>query len=86
MSLFGFTPVKPSGSRKNSGAELERRYWPAMAAYAILAVVAWFVVGEGTVLVGGRPVEIRWLPIVVLGLMAFRTWVARSADRIRRDK
>ena len=86
MSLKENQSESASGSRKNSGDELERRYWPAMAAYAILALAAWFIVGEGKFSVGGRLVEIRLLPVVVMALMAFRTWVARSADRIRRAR
>jgi hypothetical protein len=57
-----------------------------MAAYAILAVAAWFTLGEGSILIQGRPVEIRLLPLFVLGVLAFRTWLARQADRIRRGE
>jgi hypothetical protein len=79
--------LKPAGEdRQSSGAELERKFWPAMAAYAILAVVAWFILGGGTVLIQGRPVEIRFLPLFVLGMLALRTALARQADRIRRGE
>jgi uncharacterized RDD family membrane protein YckC len=71
--------------QKSTGSELERKYWPAMAAYAILAVVAWFMIGGGTVLIGGKAVEIRVLPLIVFALMAFRTYMARLADRMRRS-
>ena len=84
MGLPEARQERTAGEQKSTGAELERKYWPAMAAYAILAVVAWFVVGEGSVRISGRPVEIRLLPVLVLGLMAFRTYMARMADRIRR--
>ncbi len=52
--------------------------------YAVLAVVAWFTIGTGSVEVFGRQVEIRWIPVFVLGTFAFRTYVAMQADRIRR--
>jgi hypothetical protein len=55
-----------------------------MAAFALLAVVIWFTVGEGKVLVFNRPVEIRWIPIFVVATFAFRTYMAREADKIRR--
>ncbi|MFP5238129.1 MAG: hypothetical protein ACLGSD_19715 [Acidobacteriota bacterium] len=72
----------PEGSRP----DLDRKYWIAMALYGVLAVLAWFTIGEGTVMVGSRPVEIRWIPIAVLGLFVVRTYVARQADRVRRGE
>ena len=55
-------------------------------AYGILAAVIWFTLGEGTVLVLGRPVEIRLIPLFVIGTFVFRTCVAREADKIRRQQ
>ena len=68
----------------DTGAGLERKYWVAMGLYAALALAAWFVIGEGTVRVNGRPVELRLIPLIVLGGFALRTWLARQADKIRR--
>jgi hypothetical protein len=62
-----------------------RKFWVAMAVYGILAALIWFTVGEGTVRAFGRPVEIRWIPLLVIGTFAFRTYVAREADKIRRQ-
>jgi hypothetical protein len=62
----------------------ERKFRIALGLYAILAVVIWFTVGEGKVLVFHRLVEIRWIPIFVVATFAFRTYIAREADRIRR--
>jgi hypothetical protein len=69
---------------KSSGPDLGGKFWMAMALYAILAALAWFTLGEGTVFVGGRPVELRLLPLVILGGLALRTVLARQADKIRR--
>ncbi len=55
-----------------------------MGAYGILAALIWFTVGEGTVLVSGRRVELRLIPLLIVGAFAFRTYVAREADKIRR--
>jgi hypothetical protein len=71
---------------KRSGSELEKKYPIALAMFVVLAVVAWFSVGEGNVMVLGRPVQLRFIPIVILALFAFRTYVAMQADRIRREK
>jgi hypothetical protein len=66
-----------------NGSELARRYPVALALYAGLAVLAWFTMGAGTVIVFGRPVEMRVIPILILGTFAFRTVMARQADKIR---
>jgi hypothetical protein len=65
-------------------AQRERKFWIAMGMYGVLAVLVWFTLGEGTTSVLGRRIEIRWIPLFVLGTFVFRSWVAREADRIRR--
>ena len=42
-----------------------------MALYAILAALAWLTMGEGAVLVYGRPVDIRLVPLIVIGGLAY---------------
>jgi hypothetical protein len=68
-----------------ASSELDRRFKVALALYAVLALLVWFTVGEGKVLVLGRPVEIRLVPLVVIGGMALRTVLARQAEKIRRS-
>jgi hypothetical protein len=65
--------------------DLDRKYWLALGLYGILALLAWFTLGEGSIRVAGRPVELRLVPLLILGLFAFRTYLARQADRIRRE-
>ena len=67
----------------STGSELDRKYWMALALYAILAVLVWFTMDAGTVLVMGRPVQMRLIPLVVIGGLALRTVLARHADKIR---
>jgi hypothetical protein len=69
-----------------SGASLDRKFWAAMAMFAVLAALAWFATGEGSVLVNGRPVELRLIPLIVIGGLALRTVLARQAEKIRRGK
>jgi len=69
---------------RKAGSELDRKFWIAMLAYGILGAVIWFTLGEGTVLAFGRPVEIRLIPLLVIGTFAFRTYIAREAEKIRR--
>jgi cytochrome bd-type quinol oxidase subunit 2 len=69
---------------RSSAAEMDRKYWIALALFAILALLVWFTMGEGKVFVLGKPVELRLLPLIVIGGLALRTVLARSADKIRR--
>jgi hypothetical protein len=62
----------------------DRKFWIALGLYGVLAVAIWFTLGEGTVLVLGRRVEIWWIPMFVIGTFVFRTYMAREADKIRR--
>ena len=66
--------------------DLERKFWVALALFGVLAALAWFTVGDGTFDVNGKPVEIRWVPLIVLGGLALKTVLARQAEKIRREK
>ena len=70
---------------KRSGSDLQKRYPMALALYAVLAVLVWFTMDAGKVFVWGKPVELRLLPLIILGGLALRTVLAAQADRIRRD-
>ena len=77
---------QPEERRGLTGAnsDLERRFPVALGLYAVLGLLVWFTMGKGAVLVHGRPVELRLLPLIVIGGLALRTVLARQADRIRR--
>jgi len=70
---------------QSAGSDLDRKFWTALALFAILAALVWFTMGEGTVLVFGRPVEMRLIPLIVIGGLALRTVLARQAEKIRRN-
>ena len=63
----------------------DRKFWIAMSLFGILAAVIWFTFGDGTVVVLGRQIEMRWIPLFVIGTFVFRTVMAREADKIRRS-
>jgi len=69
---------------KSTGSELDRKFWIALALYGVLAALAWFTVGEGTILISGRRVELRLFPLIIVGGMALKTVLARQAEKIRR--
>jgi hypothetical protein len=70
---------------RRTGSDLERRYPVALGLYVILAVLVWFTMGEDKVHILGKPVELRWLPLLIIGGLALRTVLARHAERIRKD-
>ena len=69
---------------KSAESDLDRKYWAALGMFAVLAVVVWLTMGDGSVLVFGRPVELKLIPLIVIGGMALRTVLARHAEKIRR--
>ena len=64
---------------------LERRFPIAMGLYLVLGLLVWFTMGDEKVLVHGRWVDLRLVPLIVICGLALRTVLARQADKIRRD-
>jgi hypothetical protein len=72
---------KPQGIGVNS----EKKFWIAMLLYGVLAILAWYTIGAGSVDVNGKQVQLRLVPLVIFGVLALRTVLGRHADRIRRE-
>jgi hypothetical protein len=70
---------------KDADRDLDLKFWAALAMFAVLAVLVWLTIGDGSVLVFGKPVELKLIPLIVIGGMALRTVLARKAEKIRRD-
>ena len=67
----------------------EKRFWIALAAFALLAVAAWFTLSAETLRViygpdGGPLLEIsvRGVVLALLGLFAFRSWIHHRRERL----
>ena len=69
-----------------SGAASEKKFWIAIVLYGVLAILAWYTIGAGSVDVNGKQVQVRLVPLVILGVLALRTLLGRHADRIRREE
>jgi hypothetical protein len=70
---------------KDADRDLDRKFWVALAMFAVLAVLVWLTMGDGSVLVFGKPVELKLIPLIVIGGFALRTVLARKAEKIRRE-
>jgi hypothetical protein len=64
----------------------QKRFFVAMGAYAVLALLAWFVMDASTLPGGGGQVSLRGLTLILLGFFAARTTLHWNADRIRAQK
>jgi hypothetical protein len=75
-----------SGREVLSGASpnMARKYRVALLLYAILATLSWFTL-DGKIPVGGRLVELRLVPLVIIGGLALRIVVAMKAEKIRQE-
>jgi hypothetical protein len=70
---------------ERTGDDLEKRFPIALVLYGVLALLVWFTMDAGKVMVMGRPVELRLVPLVIIGGLALRTVLARKAERIRKN-
>jgi hypothetical protein len=66
------------------GSPLEKKYWVALVLYAVLALLSWFTL-DARIPVGGRLVELKLVPLVIIGGLALRTVVAMKAEKVRRE-
>ena len=66
------------------GISLEKKYRVALVLYAGLAILSWFTL-DARIPVGGRLVEMKFIPLVIIGGFALRTMVAMRAEKIRRE-
>jgi hypothetical protein len=55
----------------------KQRLWTAMGAYAVLGVLAWFTLTER---IPSSGIEMRWLMITLLAILAVATWARRRHD------
>jgi hypothetical protein len=68
-----------------AGSPLEKKFRVALVLYAVLAALSWFTL-DGKIPVGGRLVELKLVPLVIIGGLALRTVLAMKAEKIRREE
>jgi hypothetical protein len=79
-------PRRESEGSKSTGADLDRKFWVALGLYAVLAAVVWLTMDSSKAMVGGKAVDLRLIPLLILGGLALKTVLARQADKIRRGR
>jgi hypothetical protein len=79
--------IARQGARSDQAvkSDLDRKFWGALAMFAVLAALVWFTMDAGSVPVFGRPVELKLVPLIVIGALALRTILARQAEKIRKN-
>jgi hypothetical protein len=63
-----------------------KRFYVAMAVYAVLALLIWLTMDGSTVTVGSGHISVRGLTFAILAFFAVRTGLHWKADRIRAEK
>ncbi len=71
-------------SAHSSGSELQKKSWIALSLYAVLAALVWLTMDPGKILIWGRQVQLRLVPLIIIGGLALRTVLALQATKIRR--
>jgi hypothetical protein len=61
----------------------EKRLWVALAAFAGLALLAWFTMDNSPIQLAGGHISFRGFTLVVLGFFAARTVLHWKAEKIR---
>jgi hypothetical protein len=86
MNLFRAEQKRKTEGMHSSGSELQRKYWIALALFGALGALVWFTMDAGKVLVWGKPVELRLVPLIIIGGLVLRTVLALQADKIRQSR
>ena len=63
-----------------------KRFYVALAIYAVLAVLIWVTMEDVPLPVGNGKVGIRFLALIVLAVFAIRTVLHWRADQIRDEQ
>ncbi|HWF05194.1 MAG TPA: hypothetical protein VHA06_16020 [Candidatus Angelobacter sp.] len=64
----------------------QKRFFTAIALYAVLALLAWLMMDGSSVPFGSRQINIRELTFALLAFFAARTILHWNAERIRAQK
>ncbi|HEY2232068.1 MAG TPA: hypothetical protein VGK01_01205 [Candidatus Angelobacter sp.] len=66
--------------------QMRKRFYVALAIYAVLGLVIWATMEDVTLPVGNGRLGIRSLTLIVLALFAVRTVLHFRAERIREER
>jgi hypothetical protein len=63
-----------------------KRFFVAMALYAVLALLAWLTMDDSSISIGSGQISVRGLTFALLAFFAARTVLHWNAERIRAQK
>jgi hypothetical protein len=63
--------------------EKRKRFYIALAVYAVLGLIVWMTMSGEPVYVGSRQISFRWVTIMILAFFAVRTMLHWKAEQIR---
>ena len=66
--------------------ELQKRFYIALAIYAVLALLVWKTMSDVPIPVGNGSVSIRGLTWAILAFFAVRTFLHWRAEQIRAER
>jgi TctA family transporter len=65
--------------------KMSRKLLAALAAYAALALLAWFTL-DASIPLGGRELPLRAVTLTLVGLFAVRTLLHAQRERVEQDR
>jgi hypothetical protein len=65
--------------------QIEKRLWVALAAFAGVALLAWFTMDNTPIQIAGGHISFRGFTLAVLGFFAARTVLYWKAEKIRSE-
>jgi hypothetical protein len=62
-----------------------QRFYAALFAYVVILLLVWTTMSAQLVRVKGREVDIRWIPTLIVGLFAVRSWIHRQRQAAQEE-
>ena len=61
---------------------MQKRFVIALVLYAAILLLVWTTISYAPVVIAGRAVDIRWIPTLIVGMFAAKSWVHRQRERL----
>ena len=58
----------------------EHRFFVSLVLYAVILLLIWTTISFAPVVIAGRIVDIRWIPTLIVGMFAAKSWIHRQRE------